>query len=257
GVSTGVVQGSAFVLACGSGSAVAQRSVAAAEVPAERSRFEAAVARASEELAALEEDVRRRLGVSQAPIFGVHRLIVHDQGLRERILRAVEEKRVNAEGAVSEVFKEYMEALERASNGHVGSKVADLDDVRRRLLSALADQGDGDCGDIPEGAIVVSDELLPSVTARFDMDHVRGFVTERGHRFSHSSILARALGTPAVVSVSSAATKIRTGDRLIVDGIAGVVFLNPDVAVVREYERLAADLGSAKERLRQVVDLPV
>src|SRR5262249_49734159 len=242
GVSTGVVQGPAFVLACGRGSAVPQRSIAAAEVPAERARFEAAVARAAEELLALEEEGRKNLGASQAQIFGVHRLIVHDAGVRARVLGALAEKLVNAEGAVSEVFNQYIENLERASHGNLGSRVADLDDVRRRLLSALAEQGDGDCLDIPEGAIVVSDELLPSVTARLELDQVRGFVTERGNRFSHSSILARSLGTPAVASVPGAATKIRTGDRLIVDGIAGLVFINPDGAVQREYDRLAGDL---------------
>lgn len=256
GVSTGVVQGSAFVLGCGRTSAVPQRSVAASEIPAERARFDAAVARAAEELVALEEEVHKSLGASQAQIFGVHRLIVHDQGLRSRVLRALEEKRINAELAVSEVFNDYIENLERASRGNLGSRVADLDDVRRRLLSALADQEDGDCLDIPEGAIVVSDELLPSVTARLELDQVQGFVTERGNRFSHSSILARSLGTPAVASVPGAATKIRTGDRLIVDGIAGLVFINPDGAVQREYDRLAGDLRSAKERLRELVDLP-
>src|SRR5262249_4274990 len=256
GVSTGVVQGSAFVLGCGRTSAVPQRSVAASEIPAERARFDAAVARAAEELVALEEEVHKSLGASQAQIFGVHRLIVHDQGLRSRVLRALEEKRINAELAVSEVFNDYIENLERASRGNLGSRVADLDDVRRRLLSALADQEHGDCLDIPEGAIVVSDELLPSVTARLELDQVQGFVTERGNRFSHSSILARSLGTPAVASVPGAATKIRTGDRLIVDGIAGLVFINPDGAVQREYDRLGGDLRSAKERLGELVDLP-
>jgi len=256
GVSPGVVQGSAFVLACGYASAMPHRSLAASEVPAERARFESAVARAAEELVALEDEVRKNLGASQAQIFEVHRLILHDGGLRVRVLRALEEKRINAESAVSEVFNEYIENLERVSAGNLSSRTADLDDVRRRLLSALAEQGDGECLNIPEGAIVVSDELLPSVTVRLELDEVRGFVTERGNRFSHSSILARSLGTPAVVSVAGAATKIRTGDRLIVDGIAGVVFINPDGAVEREYDRLAADLRSSKERLRQLVDLP-
>src|SRR5215471_7672247 len=115
GVSTGVVQGTAFVLGCGRDSAVPQRSIAASEVTAERARFEVAVARATEELVALEEEVRKNLGASQAQIIGVHRLIVHDTGLRDRVLRAVEEKRFNAERAVSEVFNEYIENLERVS----------------------------------------------------------------------------------------------------------------------------------------------
>src|SRR5262249_30521969 len=109
--------------------------------------------------------------------------------------------------------------------------------------------------DIPNGPIVVSDEPLPSVTARLQLDDVRGFVTARGNKFSHSSILARSLGTPAVAGVLPALAQIRTGDRLIVDGVAGVGFVNPERDVGREYERLAADLEASKRRLRQLVDV--
>ena len=255
GVSAGVAQGTAYVVAEGLRSTVPNRSVRASELEGERARFDAAVARADAELLALQEEVRENIGPSQADIFAAQRLVLGDPFLREQVLRSAAEQRINVEAALSKVFDEYTRRLETAPDGNLRARTADIHDVRKRLLSALAQQGTLEGPKVPDGAIVVSDELLPSVTARLELDSVRAFVTERGNRFSHSSILARSLGTPAVAGVASAAGKIRTGDRLIVDGVAGVVFVNPEASIEREYDRLAADLRSSKEELRHLVDL--
>jgi len=255
GVSAGVAQGTAYVLACGYRSAVPQRNIRASEVDGERARFDGAVSRADAELVKLQNDVRERIGATQAEIFAAQRLVLKDASLRDRVLRAIEEKRVNLEASVAEVFDEYARSLEGTSDGYLRERASDIHDVRRRVLSALTEQPGRAGPKVPDGAIVVSDELLPSVTARLELDHVRAFVTERGNKFSHSSILARSLGTPAVAGVPGASARIKTGDRIIVDGVAGVVFVNPDSSIEREYERLAADLRTSKEELRHLVDL--
>ncbi len=255
GVSTGVARGMAYVLADGSRSLAPQRRVGAADVGGELRRFDAAVARADAELLALQHEVRERLGPSQADIFEAQRLALKDPSVRERVLRSATEGRINVEAAVSEVFDAYTRSLETAPDGHLRARVADIEDVRTRVLSALAEERGLSGGRVPDGAIVVSDELLPSVTARLELDNVQAFVTERGNRFSHSSILARSLGTPAVAGVASATRMIKTGDRLIVDGVAGVVFVNPEKSIEHEYDRLVADLRSTKEELRHLVDL--
>jgi phosphotransferase system enzyme I (PtsI) len=102
---------------------------------------------------------------------------------------------------------------------------------------------------------VVTDELLPSATARLELDRVKGFVTERGGKFSHTAILARSMRTPAVTSVPLASLSIKTGDHLIVDGVSGMVFRNPDRTVQREYDRLEAELRGYKEELQQLIDV--
>ena len=255
GVSAGVAQGTAYVLSCGFRCAVPQRSIRASEVDGERRRLDSAIARAEADLLLLQEDVRDNLGATQSDIFGAQRLILADASLRDRVLRAVEEQRINVEASVSEVFEDYTRNLESAPDRYLRARAADIQDVRRRVLSALA-IGAGSAGpEIPGGAIVVAEELLPSVTARLQLEHVGAFVTARGNKFSHSSILARALGTPAVTGMPSALAQIKTGDRLIVDGVAGVVFVNPESSIEREYDRLAADLESSKRALRHLVDV--
>src|ERR1700704_842572 len=123
GVSAGVAQGTAYVVACGYRSAVPQRNIRASEVDGERARFDGAVARADAELAKLQNDVRERIGPSQAEIFGAHRLVLKDASLRERVLRAVEEKRVNLEASVAEVFDEYVRSLEGNPDGYLRERL--------------------------------------------------------------------------------------------------------------------------------------
>jgi len=256
GVSAGVAQGTAFVVSCGYRSAIPQRNIRPAELDGERRRFDSAVAKAEAELRALQDGVRERIGSSEADIFAVQKLILENVSLRDRVLRKLEEKRVNVEAAVSEVFEDYTRDLDEAGDAFLKRRAADIHDVGRRLLAALAMEPDCAGPEIPDGAVVVADELLPSVTARLQLENVRGFVTARGNKFAHSSILARSLGTPAVAGVSSVLAQIKTGDRVIVDGVAGVVFVNPESSIEREYDRLAADLSASEERLRRLVDLP-
>jgi phosphotransferase system enzyme I (PtsI) len=256
GVSAGVAKGEALVLACGQRAAAARRTIRADEVGGERARLEEAFARAASDLRALQRDVGERLGPTQADVLGAQVLALEDQVLRERVVRAVEEERINAESAVSGVIDQYTRGLGAAPDAYLRERAADLRDVGRRVLSTLVERVRPDGPEIPDGAIVVAEELLPSVTARLQLDHVGALVTERGHRFSHTAILARALGTPAVVGVAEAAKRIRTGDRLVVDGVAGVVFVHPDATIEREYDSLLSELRAHEEELESLVGVP-
>jgi phosphotransferase system enzyme I (PtsI) len=256
GVSAGVARGTALVLACADRSAAPTRAILPSEVEGERSRFDAAVARAAAELAALQHEVSERLGGSQGDIFGAQRLAAEDRGLRDQVLLTVKEKHVNVEAALAEIVDRYTRILDGVADAHVRERAADVRDVGRRILASLIERQGPAGPDIPDGAIVVAEELLPSVTARLQLDRVRALVTERGHKFSHSAILARSMGTPAVVGIRKASLRIKTGDRLIVDGVAGVVFVNPETSVEREYERLEAELRAYKEGLRHLVGVP-
>ncbi|HEX9288779.1 MAG TPA: phosphoenolpyruvate--protein phosphotransferase [Anaeromyxobacteraceae bacterium] len=255
GVSAGVARGTAFVISAGCGACTPRRSIQPSEVDGERARFEAALDRAASELAVLQADVTDRIGPGQADIFGAQALVVRDPALREQVLDILREERVNVEAAVAEVIEKYTRTLDAVPDAYLRERAADVRDVGRRVLAALIEWQGPDGLDIPEGAIVVADELLPSVTARLELNRARAFVTERGSRFSHASILARSLGTPAVAGIPEASLRIRTGDRLIVDGVSGVVFVNPEGPVQLEYERLEAELRAYKEGLTHLVDV--
>ena len=109
---------------------------------------------------------------------------------------------------------------------------------------------------LPDGSIAVVGELLPTITAKLDQSHVCGLIAEGGGPTAHAVILARSLGIPTVIYAENATTKIRSNDRLIVDGLAGRVFVNPSESISREYDRLEADLQAHQEALQDLIDLP-
>jgi phosphotransferase system enzyme I (PtsI) len=225
------------------------------EVAAELERFAMALARAEKELLALKADVAEKIGSSEADIFTAQVLVLHDPSFRNQVRKIVEERRVNIEAAIAEVIEKFTRAFDAIPDAYLRERAADIRDVGRRVLSALI-EAHGPDGNVPEGSIVVSEELLPSATASLDINQVRAFVTERGGKFSHAAILARSLGTPAVTGIAEAPARIKTGDQLIVDGVAGLVFVNPDQTIRREYDRLEADIRASKQALRHLVDLP-
>jgi phosphotransferase system enzyme I (PtsI) len=256
GVSTGIAHGTAYVLACLDCEAAPQRTIEPDEIDGELGRFEAALDKAEGELRALERSVSERIGGSEADIFVAQALLVRDPSFRNKVVASVRDKRLNIEGAVADVIDRISHTFEAIPDAYLRERAADVRDVGRRVLAALVSERGLDGMDVPEGAIVVAEELLPSTTARLELKRVRAFVTERGGKFSHASILARSLGTPAVVGVAGVVDKVKTGDPIIVDGVAGTVFVNPAPPVQREYDRLEAEIVAYREGLHQLVDLP-
>jgi phosphotransferase system enzyme I (PtsI) len=255
-VSSGIAHGTAYVLTRADGAVVPRRTLEATEVEGELARFETALSRAEKDLFVLEAAVEKRIGVGEADIFAAQALVVRDHALHEQVVAVVREKRVNVEAALAEIVEKFIRAFEQVPDAYLRERAADVRDVGRRVFAALIAQDGADARDIPEGSILVADELLPSATARLELDRVRAFVTDRGGKFSHTSILARSMRMPALTGVPEATLKIKTGDHLIVDGVAGAVFVNPDESVRREYDQVQADLRGHRTELQKIVDLP-
>ncbi len=256
GVSSGIASGTAFVLARSDRATVPRRSIKTGEVQGELERFETALARAEAELGSLKTSVGERIGTDEAGIFAAQALVLRDAAFHQKVSSIVHERLVNVEAAVCEAVDKFTRVFDELSDAYLRERAGDIRDVGRRIIVALQEGKDLGLLDVPEDAVVVSDELLPSTTAQLEMHRVRGFVTERGGRFSHGSILARSMGTPAVSGVPEIATTIRTGDHVIVDGVSGVVFVNANRSVRAEYDRLAQEIRNYRQELSQLVDRP-
>lgn len=252
----GIAHGKAFVIACTEQTVAARRSIDPAEVPHELDRFDTAVAQAERDLRALEQRIREEVGGSEADIFGTQALVAADPGFRDQVHAAVRDRRRNAEAAVAEVTERFTRAFDEIPDPYLRERAADVRDVGRRILTILTEGEGAEAWTIPEDAIIVAEELLPSATARLELNHARAFVTERGGKFAHAAILARSLGTPAVGGIGDAMTEIKTGDRLIVDGVSGLVFVDPETTVEHEYDRLEGEMRTFQEELRELIDLP-
>ncbi len=252
-VSRGIARGSAYVMTAQS---VQPGLIEEGDKGRELSRFRSALQESESQLSALHKKVREGIGAEAAEVFTAQALIPSDSYFIQRVSALIETHRMNVEAALREVIGQVSQAFAMMEDPYIRERAADIRDVGRRILSILASQTRSHGLAIPEGTIIVADELLPSLIADLDSSKVRALVTGRGGKMGHAAILARSIGIPVVSDIHDATSNIRTGDLLIVDGSAGLVFINPNESIVREYEKLELDFRTARETMKALVDLP-
>ncbi|HVF55195.1 MAG TPA: phosphoenolpyruvate--protein phosphotransferase [Pyrinomonadaceae bacterium] len=204
------------------------------EVERETRRFRAAVRLSRRQLLALKKRAERALGDEHAYIFDAHLLMLEDRKLNEDIETWIRRERVNSEWAVKVVTDRLLAVYAEIKDDYLRERSSDIEDVTRRLLVALS--GESLAGRrLTEDAVVVAEELMPSTIAELDFAHIKAIATDIGGWTSHTAIIARGLGIPAVVGLRDFYRRARTGDSVIVDAVRGQVILNPAPATEASY----------------------
>jgi phosphoenolpyruvate-protein phosphotransferase len=180
-------------------------------------------------------------------------LMLEDPALIGLALRLIEQDGVTAEQAVRDATSQYAQRFAEIPDTFFHERASEVRDVGHRLLTILNLGQNDPLGGIPTDGILVAREILPSITA---MEHVRGLVAEETSAMSHAALLARSVGVPGVTGLAGVASRIRNGDRVIVDGHAGLVFINPDVRVEAEYEQLESQLREREQLAESQAELP-
>jgi phosphotransferase system enzyme I (PtsI) len=235
-VSSGVVIGSAFVLD-DVRRRIPRRVVPPARVPREHERLDNAIEASIAELRTLYETAERELGGEPAKIFAFHLGVLQDETLTDPMHARIESEQVTAEHAVSMEFQRVAGMFSSMTDSAFSTKMDDIWDLDRRVLRHLVGEHLSELAEVREDAIVISREMTPSQTAGLPRDKVIGFATDAGGRTSHTAIVARALGIPAVVGLEELTSRVADGDRVIVDGDRGVVILNPDEQTLEDHRR--------------------
>lgn len=187
----------------------------------------------------------------KAKIFQAHREILDDEDMDGEIRMAILNDRQAADYAVNRVYSEFAALLSAAPDETIAARAADIRDVRNRMVRVLHGEAEHNLSHLPEGTVVVAHDLLPSDTATMDQVHVQAIVTEVGGATSHSAILARAFGIPAVLGVPDAAEALAEGETVIVDALSGEILSNPDPVTVALYEKKReAFLSDQRDALR-------
>lgn len=219
-----------------------RRTVAAGEATREKERFAAARQKAKAELEALQERAAGAYGAEKGEVFAAQQLMLEDPLLVDAVNAAIAGRAASAEAAVETAVRAAADMLAGLDDEYLRERAADVRDIGRRLTRILQ----GTETRAAAAGILAARELLPSDTACLDLAAVRGFVTALGGRTSHSSILARAAGIPAVVGVGGSLDFLRDGETVIIDGHAGIILLEPGQAELDEYRR-----RQEQERRRQ------
>ncbi|MEM7682557.1 MAG: phosphoenolpyruvate--protein phosphotransferase [Planctomycetota bacterium] len=249
-VSPGVAVARAFVFDAGD-RPIPRRQVPSAETPAQIQRLETALGAAAEEVEAIRDRTRARLGDELARIFDFHLGMLRDPALRDRVRGPVESENVTAEYAVHATFRALAESFEAHEEPFFRERASDLDDLRRRVLKHLVDQPRSTLAALDRPGIVVAHDLTPSQTAALDRRHVKALAIDAGGKTSHTAILAHALGIPAVVGLGDLAERVTTGETIIIDGDRGEAIVAPDAATLLEYRGAAR---RSKEQARSLLE---
>lgn len=225
------------------------------DVQAEVVRFQQAVEVARRQLDEIQQRVSTAADEQVGRIFEFHRMMLEDAELLRAVEDAITTERCNAEFAVNRVIERWVRHFEGLDDELMRARAADVRDVGHRLLAILMGVEQLQLSRLPEPVIVVADDLVPSETALLDRERVRGLCTALGGSTSHTAILARMWGIPAVVGLGGAILAVSSGTMLALDGETGVVEINPSPETVRTYrarqEQLSTLQAKAMERAKE------
>ena len=222
----------------------------------ELERFKAALMQSIKETGALAADLATRVGEKEAEILNGHLMLLSDPMLTGEIESTITNESVNSEYAIERTCNTYADMFASMGDELMQQRATDMRDIKTRMQNVLMGVESVDIASLPAGTIIVAKDLTPSMTAGINPQNVTGIVTELGGRTSHSAILARALEIPAVVAVADFLSHVKNGDQVVLDGSDGSVYVNPDSAVMGEYEAKRDAFLKEKKELEQYIGKP-
>ena len=227
-----------------------RKKISEDQVAEEIEKLHSSLTEAKESLEQLKRETAEKFGEEEAEIFGAHLMILDDPEVIPAFEEKIKEEKLNAAAAVKDVVDQYAAMFSAMEDEYLKERGADIKDVGMRIIKILlgvevmAEKMD-------EEVIIIAEDLTPSDTAQLETDKVLAFVTKDGSRTSHTAIMARSLGIPAVVGMGEGLLKeAEDGAEVIVDGTSGEVIFSPDEAVLKEYEEKLKDYEKEQERLK-------
>lgn len=218
-------------------------------VEEEMNRLQQAVRKAREEIKLIRQQVAKKQGEEHASIFDSHLLMLDDPYYMGTIEEIVAKERVNVESALVKVTELLISTFKQLNNLYIRERISDIQDVVDRILAHLLGKSLPNISLIQQETIIVAPDLKPSETVQIDKDYVQGFVTENGGKTSHAAIIARSMEISAIVGAKGATEKIKHGDYLIIDGINGIVIVNPCAKTIETYKKRKKLLHASSKQL--------
>ncbi len=224
----------------------------------ETSRVRAAIRTVKQRLSALRSKTAREVGEEEAEIFAIHEMLLEDEDFTDALTRALTPG-ISAEDATKEACDTVCSRLLSLQDPYLSARAADVRDVSSQLLSVLSGEEESDAASSVDPYILVAEDLTPSQTVSLERSHILGFVTMSGSPSSHTAILARAMGIPALVSVGTLPTA-SDGAFALLDAENGCLTVSPTDEQIADFERKRAvenELAVEHDRyLRSLINKP-
>ncbi|WP_296962596.1 phosphoenolpyruvate--protein phosphotransferase [uncultured Dialister sp.] len=220
----------------------------------EVARFDSARNAAAAKMNQFYQEAVSHVGLDNASIFKVYQQMLTDSEFVDSIRSMIRSQSINAESAISQAEKNFTQIYSAGADVYMQAHIADMQEIARILLRTMHQKKAMFTGDEP--CILYADDLTPSETIQMDTKKILGFVTKEGTPTSHTAILARALGVPAIVATGTEVDDSFDGKTAVIDGFSGTVYLDPTpgiLAVMKEKQDQSIRL---KDLLQQLKGLP-
>jgi phosphoenolpyruvate-protein phosphotransferase (PTS system enzyme I) len=238
---------------------VPEYRIEAGAVPAELERFRAAVQQSLKQIRKLKGKAAALPGVAAEEmgyLLDAHQAMLANSRLVRGVERRVSEEHINAERAVQDEIVEIGEGFAAMGDAYLSARIEDIRVVGSRLVRSLTKTPYAAFQKLPEGTLILAEELTPADTALLDPRRIAGFATTLGGAQGHTAIMARALNLPAVLGIAGLLTDVASGDTVLIDGAAGIVVLNPRPDTVARFIAQRDVLEREQRRLQRTRRLP-
>jgi phosphotransferase system enzyme I (PtsI) len=239
---------------------IRKRRIRPEDVAGEITRFEASLLKTRQQIQNIRNQLASSIGEADASIFDAHLLLLEDTSLIESVKEQLQSRLVNVDYAYEQVVRSFTRKMRELDDDYFRERAGDFLDVSRRVLRNLQGKVDPELHSLDSPSIVLAHDLSPSDTAGFDRQLVRGIATEAGSRTSHSAIMARSMGLPAVVGLRDTIGKFEPGVEVLIDGYEGLLIVHPTEQTKYEYgqrEKQHHDVDVKLDALRETLPVTV
>ena len=235
---------------------VAGQRIEDVSVKDEVARFKRAVELSKNQLEDLKKRFGKGLGKSHIYILDTHIMLLGDKMLVDDTVKRIKESHINAEGALTETISLIGLKFDMIEDEYLRERKRDVEQVGERVLRNLVGHRQESLADIKDEAIIIAHDLAPTDTLQMRKDKILGFATDAGSRTSHTAIFARSLGIPAAVGLENITAAVKTGDVVILDGLHGVVIVDPDEETFLDYLKKQRRYKYFEQELEKLKRLP-
>jgi len=253
--SPGIIIGKAYLVDKEGVDVIEKYTISKDKVKKETNRFRTAVTKAKNELARIIKGVPAELSHT-ANILETHLILHKDKMLYGKTIDIIKNELVNAEWALKEATSQAKSMFSNIPDPYLKSRSADIEHVSERIMRNLVGIKDVNISNIDKRVILVAHNLSPAETSQIQLEKIMGFITDRGGKASHTSIIARTLEIPAVLGLDNATRVIKTDNIIIVDGSEGIVIVNPEDETLFEYDELRKKFETYKADILRTSDRP-
>ena len=219
------------------------------DVEAEVKRFQVAREAAQAQLGELYDKAVKEVGEANAAIFEMHQMLLEDEDYQDSVENIIRTQQVNAEYATAVTSDHFSSMFAEMDDDYMKERAADIRDISERVIANLNGENKSKVV-TDEPVIILADDLAPSETVQLEKDKVLSFVTVHGSVNSHTAILARTMGIPALVSTEMELTQDLDGKLAVVDGNHGTIYVDPDAETMEKMETLKKEEEEKKELLQ-------